>query len=971
MYRTTGRGLLGGMLRPFMICALLVAGPGLVRPLAGAGLPRDAFRVTNYPECVVVYVNDLDLLRGRAGILRAEIRFAGIETKYEIEMGAEYQPPAIIIEKKPGAQYSSVSLTVRDGNKVLFSGRFDLPAVVTPKRSLAPTPQKAFIEPGRFMGEKPEIALPDVAALPAIELKPAARRVQVEDVTARVICDMNYPLISAKNNCAISRQTDHPDDPSRRSIYVPLKSQLYDKTTGRPTKVVHYLAEAPLRPEWLEGKDDVAISMKPTEIKIHSSDKTVGLRKTALLGQGASGLGQVTGALTTDADGNVYFSQVPSVVVRFNIAKQEYECPPVNILVHFADRLPKSKDLPDSIKAAGKAHVSWQKYRMIAAGGDRLFVVPTISAAYVRKDRSSVVFSGIFSMPLDDWDNAEKFKEGLRLHVGSGPTFEHTLYDAWPDPADRGRKIGRVFFADGSLYLTSYPGAHGGPWRLKLNEDGSTGNFGVTDAKELSRARRVRGKGSLCTNASGRIGWWNYGVLTTTRKKLKRVLTGRDDPKLAGAVTVYYDAIGAMRLNPKRHAQVLDSLGGPSLAPSYMAVDIPDRPGHVIGVGEYGYYLADLDLSTAEKGVVKKTYLKLDLGGSPLTLPLRVGLGPYAHVWKRQGKERYLYMGGYTGLTRLHYSTDGKPLPAFRMEPLSGRLPAKVLDQAEGGGIKRYRYLVPGIDDRIFLTGTHTAARAGTAFSGGLMSFNTTKLDSLEKLSYMSRAYGTYHTRARVVHGADGKPVQQFAIGGGGVNKGYVFKMKKDAVPQNQDPKIFLFDCPQGGEPRDLFGFSLPLIDGKGAYAAQAFSRNRRFLVIMLGSRLLSFDMHTWSFTDGKLLTLGDKDAEIWRFSKPNHRFIRTPDDRLMLYAPTNAEKTTATFFEVVVSDAGAISLDPYMTLAAKSAAALRRAASPVIAFVRSPGEDDGSRDLFMGLYWRTKGSDVRVIRDFIPPRVK
>jgi len=934
--------------------------------------PNAAPSLTNRPDSVTVYVHRLDVLRQRHDSVRGEFRLLPDGDAVAVDLSAPQQPPAVVLKKKPGAAYRALRAKILAGGRTLHDAKLPLGPAISAKSAVPLQERTAAIELGRHLDQAPRIRLPDLAELEPAPLGEAQRQVDPDKIVSRVVCDLNYPLISAQNNAPISRQTARPGEPSQRSVYVPLKSQIYDKKTGHATKVVHYLAEAELKPEWLQGQEDLVVSLKPEELKIHTSDKliTQGANGVAILGQGASGLGQVTGAMVVDDDGNIYFSRVPPLVVRWNMAKGEYEYPPVNIVDHFKDRLPEPADLPDNLKVNGAASITWQSYPMLAVGDGRLFFTPIINAAYVREDRSSVVFSGIFSMPLAHWDDPDKFRDELRLHVGSGPGFEHSLYDTWPDPADRGRKVGRIFCRDGVLYATSYPGAHGGPWRLELTGNGGVKSFEVVDKAAVDRARRSSGSGRLRTNASGMVGWWNYGKLTVTRQKLNKLFTGKEDPSFTGTVTVYYDAIAAMRLNPTRYAEILDSVAGPSLAPCYMAVHAPGRPGHVLGVGEYGYYLADLDLSTAEEGQVKKTYLRLDLGDSPLTLPLRIGLGPYARVWKRHADQWWLYMGGYTGITRLLYSVGGKPLPSFTMDMLiPGRMQPKALDNAPEGHIKRFRYLTLGLDDRVFLTGTHTAARAGTAYSGGLMSLKTSgALDELEKLSWLSRVYSTIHLRSRTVHQPDGAPVQQLSLAGGRADKGYIFKMRKENVPANTDPKIFLYECPQGGQPRDLFGFGLPLLDGKAEYQDQAFSRDRRFLVILQNNRLLTFDVDAQVFADGRRLSSAEGQVAVWRFSKPSHRLIRTPDDRLLICTSVEGSNT-ATFHEIDASPEGRLSVKPFLTLRAATPNAVREVDGAVLAFVPDLTKGDGSYDLFLGRYWRHPGTTVRVIRDFLPAR--
>jgi len=292
------------------------------------------------------------------------------------------------------------------------------------------------------------------------------------------------------------------------------------------------------------------------------------------------------------------------------------------------------------------------------------------------------------------------------------------------------------------------------------------------------------------------------------------------------------------------------------------------------------------------------------------------------------------------------------------------------LDQASEGHIKRYRYLMGGLDGRIFLTGTHTAARGGTAYSGGLMSFGTTTRDTLDKLSHMSRCFWTTNLRSRIVYPADGVPTQQFFLAGAGFDEGYAFTLEPVAVPSNKDPKIFRYEYAQGGAPRDLYGFSLAADGDEAVYSDHAFSRDRRYLVILQGPNLLTFEVATGRFIDGRRLALPEGSIYISYFSRPTFRLIRTPDDRLMFYATSEEARSQGTFTEIEVSPEGSISLRPHLTLTTGEAAMLETALEAVLAFVPDLERQDGSCDLFLGVPMRSPGTDVRIIEDFIPPRL-
>jgi len=925
-----------------------------------------AISCVHYPDEVVIHVADLDLLRASADALVAEITLTSSagEDAYAVDLADPAQPPAIVMRKRPGAHYTEAVVVIRADGAVQATDEFALREPVHPRTDLPLSGQAAFIEPGMAALDPPEIALPDLSALRPVALEPAERVVRVEDTAARVETDVNYPLVSANNNCAVSRQTGHPDDPARRSLYVPMKTQLFDAETGEPTEVAHYLVEVPMDAAWLEGEGDLDVALPPEAIRVHTSDATWpsgAAQGTPVLGNGASGLGQLVGVVAVDAEGRIYYSRVPSGVVRFDPRTAAWETPPIDIDAHFAQFLPSADAIPDDLKH-GETQIRWEGYKVIAVSRGRLFYAPIISATYVRDDYTAFVFAGLLSMPVDHWDDPEAFAAGTRFHAGSWPGCEYSFFDGWADPADRTRKLGRLFPRDDGLYITAYLKDWGGPWRLDFDDGGNTVSFGLVEAipPGLADARR--------DSASGLADWRGYGAVTMSRTQLDTILHGVSAGRPDGEIEVTYDAIAAMRLDPERYGSLLAASSGPSLAPAYMAAPIPGSPNTVLGVAEYGYYLATFDLSRLNEGVITKRYLLRDLGDTELQLPLQVGLGPYGYAWWRDPDALYLYLGGYTGLTRLVYDSPDLTAGRHRMESFTHTIEQNMLDAAGPGPIKRFRYLQPGLDGRVFLTGTHSAARAGTAYSGGLMSFVADERDVLDKISFMSRCYWTTQLDSRVLYRPDGPPTQQLFLGGGSFDESYAFTLDPALVPENHDPRIFAYDYASGGSPRSLFGFSLPPNTEESGYCEHRLDRTRRYLVVMHGSSLLSFDVAASRFVDGLNLT-ADGPVNILEFERPDRRMLRAPDDRLVMYVTVGEGPTEATFHEVDVAADGTISVTPLVTLATDDPAALARTLGVVAAFVPDLTAGDGSCDLFLGVPWRYPGSDARVIRDFIPPR--
>ena len=938
--------------------------------------------VTNSPEVVVAYVHDLDLLRQAGGGLRGEFQLLPGGSVHHVDLSATCQPPAVVIAKPERAACTKLRARISRDGKVLHDTEHPLGQPVESRPGIPLLNHKATIEPGSWKETEPvaeleqlaglpsprgrgsapvtppEILLPDLSQLPKMTLRKADRVIDLATITWPVVCDVNYPLLGS-GNIALSRQTARPADAAARSIYLSLKAQLYNQETRAPGKWVKFLVEIPLDAAWLEGEGDRAVILGPGEFRIHTTDKKYG--KENILGEGMGGLAQLVHSMAVDENGNIYYSGVPGGLVRFNVHKGEFESPPVDFPRAIAAFLPKAEDIPPEVREGLKPAFSWGGYYVIAASRGRIFYAPVMST----RQGNRFEFNGVISLPTAHWDNAEKFSAALRLNVASWPSHPHSLYDSHPKPGDTTRKLGALTPTATGVIINAYIGSWGGPWRLDVDEEGNTLAFGL--------AKSFPDKPAPVPGPPWEAGPHlesEYGTCTFTRANLHYLLTGQRRPELKGSVTVTYDVVGKIRAEAERFGDLARSLGGPSLAPAWMAMEIPGESDKVLGAAEYGYYLAAFDLGTIREGFVRKTYLKRDVGATECELPLALGLGPYDYEWVAHEDAWYLYVGGYTGLTRMCYSRGGRPLGRYRMESLTNRLAQVALDKRPLGGIKWYQSLIPGLDGRIFITGTHTPSRGGGAFSGGLMSFSTRSLDKLERLAYMTRCFDTTNLRSRVVHRADGTPVQEFFLAGT-FEPEYARRLRGEMLPVNEEPKMFLYEYAVQGTMRDLYGFSLPpAADGKVSYGDHELSRDRRFLILLLGANLLTFDLARSRFVDGVTLEYEGGKVYATYFARPSCRLLRAPDDRLFIYATPNDKANFATFFQVEVSPEGRLALSPFLTLTAKDAATMNLTYRTVYAFVTDLRRGDGSYDLLLGRPWRESGTDVRVIPDFIPPRV-
>lgn len=927
--------------------------------------------VRQYDDALVIYLHGFDVMRSRYPALELRYRlvsangFAGDETTADLTQ--PWETPAFII-RKDTTEYAGILVSAVNGQEVFFRRYYQLDGTVNAPSVLPTLAQNAAIELGQFVTEAPTIPLPDRSNFGSLPVGTPSRTFDIDANTLQVRSDINYPQVSSGQLCALSRQTDFPNDTSKRSLYVPLKSQFFDQATGKPAGVRHYICEIPLDSGWLNGSEDLAINLSPSQIKVHQSSQKDG--NTNILGGGGGGLGQITGSMAVDADGNIYFSSsVPTDVVRFNVSTATFEVPPTDLFPLSNQYLPTDNDILGN-GGTGK-NGRWQTYRMVASMNHS---VP--SRMIYARTISRLVFSGtlyewsaIFTLPTRHWDDAEAFAGEFNLLVGSWPSAEYSLYDDLPVTDGPLRRIQYFKSYGNTVYAQPYPKSIGGPWRVDITADNQVEAFGTKDTMPNYSDATSKPVDTLPYNASSKIDFRDYGLLTMDRSGLHYCLTGTTDNSLTGQIEVTYDAIAHMLEDPTAFADILANIGGPSLSPSYMSTPLPGKQGKLLGVGEYGYYLAEFDVNRANPGIVEKEFLDLDSPDPNQELPMALGLGPYGYQWTNIDGDDWLYIGGYIGMTRMKYTENGIPLGRYTMQKFDTSLTNIPLDARGGGAIKRYRYMQHGLDGRMFLTGTHTAARGGTAYSGGLLSFHPTELNTLWRLSYMSRSFHTVRMRNRVLRDTDGVPVQEFCARSY-FEPEYAHTIPSGLVPANTNPKVFQWDYKSGGQMRDLMGFSVASLDGSFGLNDIAYSNDRRYLILQQGSQLLTFDPQANRFVDGKTLDYGT-DLKVASFERPSYSFTRAPDDRLFLYLRPSGTSTHAVFLQIQVSPSGELSVTPHLQTEAETATAIDTSFSVQHCYLQDYTNGDGSYDLFLGQKRSTSGGGTvcRVIEDFIPPR--
>lgn len=927
--------------------------------------------VTQFDDAIAVYFHGFDVARTEYPALELKYRLVAaggaISDEESIDLTGDWEKPAILI-RKDNAEYLGIAVSAENGENVFFRRYYPLNGTTSSSTLIPTLAQNAAIELGQFVNQSPTIPLPDRSQFGDLTVGIPERRFNIDAHTLQVTSDINYPLVSSSQLCALSRQTDFPNDAAKRSLYIPLKSQLYNQTTGDPESVAHYLCEVPLDPNWLSGTEDLELTLNPSQIKVHFTDELHDDGRP-ITGDGGGGLGQGSGTMDVDADGNIYFSNnVPVDVVRFNISTATWEAPPVNLDTLSDGFLPTDDDILGN--GGTEKNGRWQFNRIVAqmnhSSPSRMLYARPISI--LSGNGTVYEWGALFTLPTD-WSDPVSFANDFNLLVGTWPSADYSFYDTLPETNGALRRIQWYKSYGDSIYAQPYPEAIGGPWRIDVAPDNTVAAFGTPSTMPDYEDGKTKPVDTLPHNANHRIAFEDYGLLTMERSDLSYCLTGTTNNSLTGQVEVSYDAVAHMLENADDFQLLINNMGGPSLSPSYIATHAPGQAGKLIGAGEYGYQLSEFDTNQTTPGEVEKTFLTLDSPDPNLSLPMAAGLGPHSYQWSQIGNDDWLYLAGYIGLSRFKYAEDGTPLGRYSIQQFDADLSTVILDAGGAGQIKRYQYLQPGLDDRMFLTGRHTAARGGTAYSNGLMSFHRTDLDTLWKLSYMSRCYNTQQLRNRIIRDIDGLPVQEFFARAFYIPE-YEHTIEPQHVPAISDPKVFKWDYKSGGQMRDLLGFSLASLEGAFDVKDIAFSNDRRYIIILQGDQLMTHDVQENRFVDGKTIDYGS-DLQTVTYEWPIYSFTRAPDDRLFLYVRPTDDSVTAAFLEIQVSAEGALSIVNHLEVLASSPTVLEDSFNVQHTYLPDYANGDGSYDLFLGQERAKNGGGTvcRIIEDFVPAR--
>ena len=972
-------------------------------------------------EELIVEITRLDRLRLTHSKLTASLQLhqpAG-DKHLLIDLTDPALHGALVIDLTASGRCDGLTVTVKTGSGEIIARQTitPIPEVplaesITTSAPGAPaiTPQLAYIESGSAMRRSqlspsattvdtqlvpPRILLPAASQMRQLKLASPTRLVSKPEITFPVLAAVDLPLVGGS---VLGRQTDFPNDTSRTSLYFACKKAIY--AGSRVERWQKFLVEIPIQSNWGQGRGDESVTLSPIQFAVHVTNEK-SPSGANMLGTGDNDLGQ-TGDLDTDEQGRIYWrgAGAGAYVVRFDPHTRKFEQPPGRI--DFQKLVPPGAGMLND----GLCRVSCTRGRVFftlcndtRSGGD---------PANPLNRR----LGGVFSIP-QDWSNAATFANDIRLHVGSWETARPALYRTPPKADTDVRKLGGVNVTATGLFITTAgPKYEGGPWRLELDDQGNTRFLAevnsltdtiARDGRTLTPTQLVmvhgipKGRELSPGPGGGRnLIRFSLGEITIPRTSIRLLLHDRTEGltlKIArkgafptydgapeGTVTVRYDLVGKLKSTPAAQGPLADSLsGGTSIGPAFLLSPVPGVTNQVVAVCEYaGYPLSILDFSSlGTTKTVGKTFL-------PPQSPAGAGLGPYNSTWVQSADEQWLYLSGYTGLSRIRYARDGKVLPIITADLFNSRLQQQPLDGHGRTSMKKIDGLLPVFGGRLLNSGYGLDGRGGDAFSTGVELFDphslgpgaTNQIKS-QTSAYLSRCFALKTLHSRLVWNArDGHPRQEIFAASGSIRRGLINELKDPSVgPANLDGKVFLYEVIEPAGLRDLYGFSLPKLDHDKAIDGHlVLSPCNRFLVVMTQDGVLySYSLARKQFIDGVVLHQPDGgNLRLMEFKRPSQIIFTAPDGQIFFLAEPFTDTAGAiTFHRVEVSAGGRLSIVPHLGLTFENPTGYHDFKGIVRCFLPDRQHNDGSYDFVLGYSQQTVQPYVRVIRDFLPPQAE
>jgi hypothetical protein len=949
----------------------------------------DAITVFRSGDELIVNIAGLEGLQRTHPELKANLRLKqdGKEVPMTIDLADPAVRGALVLDMAEFGRCDGISATIvsESGKEIASLTSGPIPERPVPGMKSGLSASFAYIEPGTAMRDAlnaPKIALPDLDQLRTINLDAPSRLVSKQQIKFPVVTDIDYPLIGG---VVVGRQTAAPRDTNKASLYFSAKKAIYDG--AKLERWQKFLVEVPVQEAWGAGEGDESLTLKPDEFEVHITNEEAPSGRN-MLNDAESDLGQL-GEFDTDEQGRIYWridGGGAAYVVRFNPHTKNFEQPPI--------RMDFQKFVPGDVGMLNDGLC-----KVTCTRGRVYFTMPwdTLSTgdpgnAHRRR------LGGVFSIS-QDWSDRAGFEADIRLHVGSWETARPTFYGTPPKPDVVERKLGRVSVTEAGLFITKAEAKYqGGPWRLDLDEQGNTTFFGVVDSLEdteaedgsgLAPTKLVTVKGipqgrelNVGPGAGRSLVKFNTGEVVMPRSSVRLLTQGLDGIQLIkiskhvstyegapqGTITLRYDLIEKLRAHPDAKGPLADSLNsGLSMGPAFLLSPIPGEPNRAVAVCEYaGYPLAVLDFShLKDRGTVTKTSLPPDVPG-------RVGLGPYNSTWVRDGDEQWLYVTGYTGMSRILYSRGGKVLPKITGDVFNSRIAQHAVDGHTRTSMKKIDGLLHVFDGRLLDSGYGLGGRGGDAYSTGVEMFDPSQLSTGRATSQtsaqMSRCFVLRTLRGRMVWNArDGTKHQEVFAASGSVRQQMINELKDPSIgPTNLDAKIFLYDINETGL-RDLFGFSLPSEGGGHATEGHiVMSPCNRFVVIMTQDGVLfSYSIAQKQFVDA-VAPRGPSGAPIQliEFKRPSEVIFTSPDGQIFFLAE---DPSSLNFNRVIVGDDGRLSVEPHLGIEFDAKEGCQDFKGVVRCFMPD-ANNDGSYDYVLGYAQKSVEPFVRVITDLIAP---
>lgn len=926
---------------------------------------------------------------------------------------------ALVIDLTSVARCDGITITVKSGSGEIIAKQtitpipqIPLAASITspPPGAPASPPQFAYIEPGSAMRQTqlsppvtaadtqlvpPRILLPTANQMRHLKLTSPTRLVSKPEITFPVLAAVDFPLVGGS---VLGRQTDFPDDPTRASLYFACKKAIY--AGARVERWQKFLVEIPIQTTWGQGRGDESVTLSPSQFAVHVT-KEKAPSGANILGTGDNDLGQ-TGDLDTDEQGRIYWrvGGAGAYVVRFDPHTRKFEQPPGRI--DFQKLVPPGAGMLND----GLCRVSCTRGRVFFT-----LCNDTRSSGDPANPLNRRV-GGVFSIP-QDWSNATTFAADIRLHVGSWETARPAFYQTPPKADTDVRKLGGVSVTDTGLFFTTAgPKYEGGPWRLELDDKGNTrflaevnslADTVARDGRTLPPTQLVmvhgipKGRELHPGTGGGRnLIRFSLGEITIPRASIRLLLNDRTEGlalKIArkgafptydgapeGTVTVRYDLVGKLRNTPAAQGPLADSLsGGTSIGPAFLLSPIPGETNKVMAVCEYaGYPLSVLDFSSlGTTKTVGKTFL-------PPQSPASAGLGPYNSTWVKSNDEQWLYLSGYTGISRIRYAKGGRVLPTMTADLFNSRLQQQPLDGHGRTSMKKIDGLLPVFGGRLLNSGYGLDGRGGDAFSTGVELFDPQSLGpgltnqiKSQTSAYLSRCFALKTLHSRLVWNArDGRPRQEIFAASGSIRRGLINELKDPSVgPANLDAKVFLYEVTEPAGLRDLYGFSLPKLENDKAIEGHiVLSPCNRFLIVMTQDGVLySYSLARRQFIDGVVLHQPNGgDLRPLEFKRPSQIIFTAPDGQIFFLAePFDDSPGAITFHRVEVSAGGRLNIVPHLGITFDNPTAYHDFKGIVRCFLPDQQRRDGSYDFVLGYSQQTVQPYVRVIPDFILPQAE